>query len=236
MKRFLTLISLLALVNSPVWAQPSLEAETGSQIRRPAPARIGDRILTDEERSRDMMNKFARCIVDRAPKEVALAIALPAGDDGAAFARASQDDCLANATMRFSPAVIRGAVFGELVRRVERGDRSVTTRFPVPTLDLAAPVPPESNARGRTNWFLMWISDCIAKSHAAEMRTIVTSTAASGTQEQAYAAVVPAIGPCVPEGQTLRFSKAVIEGGFSEYLYRTLPPVASVAAVSEEKH
>ena len=116
-------VLLAALLGSPALAKPQREMETGSLITVPKRAIAPDRTLTKEELGRDLMSQFARCIIDRKQAVVAEAITLLPGADGPAFNRASTDECLDSGRMRFSTAVVRGAVFGELYRRQQKVQR-----------------------------------------------------------------------------------------------------------------
>ena len=129
------LIAATGLIVSSAWAQSKQDPDIGSLIRIPKRAEAPDKLLSKEELSRELMNQFARCTVDRRPGRVVEAISLPAGADGQAFNGAVTDECLSEGRMQFSPSVVRGAVFGELYRRQQRGMKNVTKVFPVQPLD-----------------------------------------------------------------------------------------------------
>ena len=230
MMRALTLLfaaSVLTLA-APLAAQSVSERETGSRIARPAPARNADRVLNEEQRGRDMMNQLARCAIDMQPKAIAAAIVLEPGPDRDVLAKAATGECLEYGEMRFSGQIMRGAVFSELYRRAEASGGALLPKFRVSPPDLSK-VPSTENPAAATNWFLLWVSDCLAKTNRSDMHTILKSRTATSAQRAAYAAIIPAIGPCVPEGQTMTFSRVMLEGGFGEYLYRTLPAPAAGA-------
>jgi hypothetical protein len=234
MKRRLatTALALVGLA-APAVAQSAYDKDTGTLISHPRRAEQADKKQSDDERGRDMMNQFARCIIDRSPEGVAAAIALAPGDDSSAFNRVASDECLDQGRMSFSPALLRGALFGELYRRQTKGVKNLSVKFPPQPLDWSAPPSPESNTRARTNYFMLWMSDCVEKTNGAEMRTIVGAPVGSSAQETAYAAVIPSLGPCVPAGQKLAISRAMLEAAFAEYLYRSAVP-AKPAAVEKK--
>lgn len=214
-------------VVSPAIAQSVSEADLGTRMQRPAPARIDARKLNDEQRGRDVMNKFARCAIDRSRKTIAAAISLNAGYDAPLLAKAASDECLESGEIRFPAALMRGAVFSELYRRaLKKGERKLA-EFPVEPVDLTQ-IPQAENKAATSLYYLLWVSDCLAKAHLREMQTIITANTASNAQEAAYSAIIPAIGPCIYEGSTFSVSRAILEAGFGEYLYRSLPAAPKV--------
>ena len=219
---------LTALAAVPLAAQSRYEKDTGSQISIPERAKSPDRKLSEEELGREMMNRYARCIVDRTSGKVAEAIALKPGDDIQAFNKAATDECLDSGRMQFSASVLRGAVFGELYRRQQKGVKDVVRKFPVQPLDWSAAPPPGASERARANYFLLWLSDCVHGSSAEAMRSVVMNPVGSKVQQAAYSAVIPMLGPCIPEGQKLSFSRSMLESAFGEYLYRSQVPAIPV--------
>ena len=226
---YLTVL-LAALLGPPALAKPQREMETGSLITVPKRAIAPDRTLTKDELSRDLMNQFARCLVDRKQALVAKAIALPAGADEIAFQRAVTNECLDNGRMHFPIAVLRGAVFGELYRRQQIGSATVTRNFPIQPLDWSKSPQLTDSTVARTNYFLLWMADCVHKSKAQEIRSIVVYPVGSAAQKTAYAAVIPALGPCIPQGTQISFSRSMLEAAFGEYLYRSLVPAIPLAS------
>ena len=229
--RILIAGTLAVLATVPLAAQSRYEKDTGSLIAIPERAKSPDRKLSEEELGREMMNRYARCIVDRTPTRVAEAIALKPGDDIEAFNKAATDECLDSGRMQFSASVLRGAVYGELYRRQQKGAKDVVRKFPVQPLDWSAAPPPAASERARANYFLLWLSDCVHESSAEAMRSVVKNPVGSKIQQAAYSAVIPSLGPCIPEGQKLSFSRSMLEAAFGEYLYRSQVP--AIPAVKE---
>ena len=220
----LLLIAATGLIVSSALAQSKRDTDIGSLVRIPKRAESPNRLLSKEELSRELMNQFARCTIDRRPGRVVEAISLPAGADDQAFNGAVTDECLSEGRMQFSPSVVRGAVFGELYRRQQKGMKNVTKAFPVRPLDWSAQPQPTDSDRARTNFFLLSMTDCIYKSKAEAVRSVVVNPVGSSAQKAGYVSLIPAIGPCVPQGQKLAFSRAMLEAAFGEYLYRSIVP------------
>jgi hypothetical protein len=216
----------------PASAQSKYDTDTGSHIRIPKRAEAYDRKLSDEELGRELMNQFARCIIDRRPTVVAQAIASKPGEESSLLNRAAVDDCLDSGSMRFPPEVLRGAIFGELYRRQQRGVKRLAETFPIQPLDWSSAPAATDSERARSNYYLLWMTDCVHKTSGEAMRSIVMNSVGSVAQKSAYSSIIPALGPCVPQGQKLVLSRSMLEAAFGEYLWRSQVPAITLSARS----
>ena len=221
--------TLCLLSTAGALAQSKYEKDSGSNIRIPKRAEAYDRNLSMEELGREIMNQFARCIIDRRSTLVARAIASLPGEDDRLLKQASTSECLDSGSMNFKSEVLRGAIFGELYRRHQNGSKDISEKFPIQPLDWSAAPSAESGVYIRMNFYLLSMADCVSKSNEEAMRSIVMNRVGSSAQKAAYVKVVPALGPCVPQGQKLSISPAMLEAAFGEYLYRSLVPAKVLA-------
>lgn len=217
------MICSIALMFMPTKARSEIALSTGGGAQQ-AQVAVGFKShSTDEDRAHLALNNYASCLIERKPNTVAAALELAPGEDNAILAKAAISDCLWGGEMRFSPILLRGALFAELYRRLARGQKGVTKRFPIkPIHELQTPMPADPLA-SRSHWFLLWVSECVFRSNRDDMRAVVISVAGSKEQKQAYSKLIPALGPCVPEGVTVTLSRPMLEAGFGEFLYRSWP-------------
>lgn len=227
MKLFLASIAFtLAALPGAALAQSKSEPVTGSLISRPEQARLNDRQLSEADRGRYLMREFARCVIDSRPRIVVDALASEPGKDTPKFNRLIQSaDCLFEGEMRFSPSVFRGDAFAELYRRAIGKGEGQLADFQLAPPDLST-APSADGGAVHQNWFLLKVSQCLSATHSQQMQEIIVAEVGSARRDSAYATLIPEIGGCVPAGATVSFSRSMLEAGFAEYLYRTLPPAS----------
>ncbi len=222
---FLTALAMAA-VPCPVVAQS--QVDTGSRIAIPKRAEIPE-TGTEGDQALIVMRQFARCTYAHNASGVAQAVMLEPGLDGEALNRLAIDDCLQYGTMKFSPALFRGALFGELYRRRSKGGGKPWT-LPVEAFSVSALPTQAASHPVRTNFFMLYLADCVHKVAPAEVEAVVSQPAASPAQKRAFSTVIPLLGPCVFEGMTLKLNRMTLEHAFAEYLYRARP-LQAIAAV-----
>lgn len=217
----------LCVTSSAVWAQK--EIDTGSHISVPRRAEIPqDR--NKEDTSRIVMRDFARCTYARYSKQVASAVMLEPGTEGAALSKISKSECLNSGTIKFAASVMRGALFGELFRRREQASDVWT--LPVTPLALSEVPKPTDPVEVRNNFLMLYLAQCIHQSAPEQMRQVVMQPVVSESQEQAFGTIIPLLGQCLPQGMTLKLNRMTLESAFAEYLYRSQAPAATAAGNS----
>ena len=231
------LLVSLAMVGAIGFAVPAMAQEewheytTQSSIGVTPPKNPKfDRVLT-EARAREIMAEFAKCEVDVSPKRIAAAIVLPAGNDHEeldgslkpmCMEKVHYDDYYQDFALKMSDELYRGALFAELYRRHESAAASGTWGFPIPSLALGGPPLLTAPGEASTNFVMLVLSACLAKRKPDEIRAVVMEPESSDKQNAAFAALVPELGGCVPQGKTIKLTRAVLEAGIGEYLYRSL--------------
>ncbi|WP_314375571.1 hypothetical protein [Sphingomonas paucimobilis] len=234
MKPLLILALSFASIATPAVAQRQMEADTGSLAPVPRRARISDApSVSEKDRGRITMAQFVRCTVDRKPTNVARITSLPADKlGGVEFAKAADEDCLLAGEIRFKPILMRGALFVELYRRRQAAEqRHIEWRLPVVPFDVQTPVDP-TNEELATQMALLAFAKCVIDRDPATARAVVMGPTVSKVQDTAINALVPNLGPCLPNGQKITLSRNILEGALGEVLYRGTVP--SVRPASQE--
>lgn len=204
------------------------EQRTGSRVVVPSPAEIRER-GTDEEKSLIVMREFAECTYRNGRRAVADALLLSPGDDVRALTKLATSQCLRSGKLRFAPKLFRGALFGELYRQ-RQSTGAGGWALPTQPLDLAVVPTSDKPFDARLNWVMLTIADCMHESHPDAVRASVLEPAVSPGYEAAFGTLLPNLGPCVPEGVTLKLNRMALEHAFGEYLYRTQSTSAAASA------
>jgi hypothetical protein len=224
---------MIALVIAAAVLGASVQ-ETGSIIpQRGAPARP-DGSRDDSAHAQRVMSDFARCVVMRNRRGVErfLGIIPGSSDWAAAGSRIATPNCLHNAQLRFQPSIFRGALY-EALYRVEYAARPVPELATAPEIDYAAADPTSLNEIQRSWVALQSFGDCVVRASGSNARSLVVSDAGSPAERNAFAAITPALGPCLPQGVQLAFSRPILRGLVAESLYRLT--AASAAAASRQR-
>lgn len=199
---------------------PSADAqETGTLLQRKA-AQIDTR---DANAARLTMRNFASCIASRSKGRLTKLLSLPVGApeydrmSRAMFDREG-DECLSGGELSFSMKLLRGSFF-EAVYLQAFGrdlmpdfaaikDSGYRARY-------AEPFSPEAAYAIAFEQF----GECVAKARTSAARDLVMSIPGSTTESTAFAMLGPTLGPCLPQGRKIAFSKPVLRGFVSEGLY-----------------
>jgi hypothetical protein len=222
--------SLLAVAlfgGDAAYAQRAIERDTGSNIPVAKRAQIPER-GSKAQRGNVVMREFARCTIDRMPGKVATLLAMPLGPEyDKVMRQVVTDECLSTGEIRFKPILLRGALFTELWQRRMLAESKGKAWAPsLPAYDLSAPIG-DADAETKQQG-LLWFADCIVKRDRPAANDVIVHQVGSKAQDEAYARLMPNLGPCLPQGQQVKFSKPILEGVLAEALYR------APAAVSTE--
>jgi hypothetical protein len=198
----------------------ALSAQTGSIIPQrgePASPEGGE----DSADAQQVLNDFSRCVVLRNRRGVERFLALSPGSPGwsRAGSRIATSDCLLNGELRFQPPMFRGALY-EALYRVQFGSRPLPDLTAAPPVNYAGADVASLNEVQRGWVALQSFGDCVVRGAPLAARTLVLSAVGTPEERRAFAAVMPALGPCLVAGVELRFSRPVLRGLISESLYR----------------
>ncbi len=213
---------LVTAVSAALLCAPSAQAQrTGTRVG-PPPAEIPDDLrLSDQDRARVAMYRYAKCAVEKNRSMIELYLKTAAGSK-AAHKRAnslSVDDCLSTGEMRFNEFLFRGGVYDVLYqkdyRKVGPLDFAAT-----PDVDYAAVGADALETPSPSHVALIQVADCTVRKAPEEARNLILSGVASKSEGVAFASIVPSMEGCLSQGSQLKFSKSVLRGVIGEALYR----------------
>jgi hypothetical protein len=193
--------------------------ETGSLIKR-KPAQIDSR---DKDATRKTLEIFSTCVLERAYgraiKMVDMRIDVPEYVKQMNSISSGYDDCLSGGDLSISNGLFRGGLFRALYMREFRLDGPVNfapelatgyqDRYPQPYTDEA-----------RSSIAMMNFAECVSRADGANVRLLVGSVAGSSVETSAIQALAPKLGPCIAQGNQIRFSKPILKGALAEGIYR----------------
>ena len=114
-------------------------------------------------------------------------------------------------------ALIRGAIFRALyVKDYGKTDLMVGDEAP----DYSGSVGDPSLAINATQLMLLDFAGCVIRKDAASVKKVLLAEAGSDAEKNAFTALAPAFGPCLPQHKTVQFSKASLGAVLSEAMYR----------------
>lgn len=210
-------IAIIALTLCAVPAAAQRETETGTRFTRPKPAKIPDNTsLSEAERGRVALAGFANCLIERNPRKVDTVLNSSGSNS---FTQMEMNECLRSGQMRFEDSLLRGALYSKLYRRHYA---AVVPDLPERPIDFSLNLP--SGADGRVA--ILMFADCLARNDLENARLFILSAGGSVAEKNAFAALRPFIGPCVPQGQTVTLSRSAIGSALAEVLYRQATPHA----------
>jgi hypothetical protein len=226
-----SLIAIALFGSDAAYAQRAIERDTGSNIPVPKRARIPES-GSKAERGNVVMREFARCTIDRMPGKVATLLAMPLGREyDKAMRQVVSEECLSAGEISFKPILLRGALFTELWQRRMLAESKGKTWGPVlPAYDLSAPIA-DAGAETKQQQGLLWFADCIVKRDRPAANDVIVRQVGSSAQDEAYARLMPDLGPCLPQGQQVKFSKPILEGVLAEALYRAPAATSTEAGI-----
>lgn len=211
---FPILCASAALLPTAAWADPptgSRVDSTPGAVRTPA---------NDEINSQQVMRTFAMCVARARPQLAAAVLALPyLSSEQAQRVRdrlGGSHDCMGRTAidLRFSPPSILEGFAAQMVRQ----------RFA--TVDLGpvlAWTDEQVIARGlRPRNGYEDFSLCMVRAQPGLIRTYVLTDPGSPEEQASYRQVLPHIGSCVAEGQTLSLDRRGVRSVLAVGLYRVL--------------
>jgi len=213
----------------------------------PARAQDDEKRAASRKESTRMMLQFAECTArNRKMKpQVDRFLAMSPADPefGVLGGKFAKDRCVPPAMgtveMRFDTLLFRYGLF-EARYRLEFG------KGPAPVIDGLPPLDVESeftaagfDPRGGSTLppvvvFLRQLGDCTIRRNVGAAHAMIIAQPYSKEETAALEGVMPALGLCMPEGQTMKFSRPMLRGAIAEALYKaatyTGPRIAAPAA------
>ena len=204
--------------------------ETGTLITR-KPAQIDGR---SKDATRKTLEIFSTCVLERsygrAVKIVDMRVDTPDYAKQMKSISSGYDDCLSGGDFIIGNELFRGGLFRALYMREFKLDGPITfdpkiltgyrDRYPEPYSDAA-----------RSSIALVQFAECVTRADGANVRLLVGSVASSSVETSAIQVLAPKLGPCIAQGNQIRFSKPVLKGALAEGIYRLSMASKNGAAV-----
>lgn len=184
------------------------------------PASIPDGKISEAERGRVTLARYAECLVARRRVAVERALELKYGAEAfAAFGRLAIDECLADGRLRFSPVAMRGPLFLALYR-AKYGRQPTPPAVPADSVDFAKAAQLTSDEPAFGEFVaIRSFADCVVRRAPGPVHAALQSTVGTSAETQAYQALAPDLSPCLPAGQSFRLNKLVLGGLLAEVFY-----------------
>ena len=217
-----TIILATVAVLSASSAVAQRESELGSRITRPSAAEPDYRSnLPESEQARALVDEFAQCTLQYSRTDVNEALKLIPGtpESSEALSKLAKPRCLRNATLRMPPELLRGALFRAKVLE-EFVDEPLA--FSAEPFDLSQIITDLEDKDQIRFLILQDFGSCVVRSNPDHASAFVVEIAGSKKEQEALDRLVPALGPCLPEGRELAFSKSMLSAQLAEALYREL--------------
>lgn len=176
---------------------------------------------------------YADCVVGRkafrAPVEAFLRTVPDTMEFGDAAMKAADMTCLNNAavrrgastlTMKLQPATFRDALYPALYRR-DFGKKGPPAGIAAaPAAIVANEFSGDAGTLSPTYLAGRSMGDCVARAAPDQVHAFLVSRPYSSREEAAAGALNPAIGGCLPAGQTVRFSRTSLRSFLGEAMYK----------------
>ena len=209
-----------SLVGVMLCAAPVTAQETGTLIKRRA-AQIDE---GNPNAGRLTMEAFGACLVSRSKgrveKFVQMRVDAPEYRDylKALFDRA-EDQCLSSGQLRFHDIHLRGALFQALyAQEFKAGRRPDLGGAPGSNYRLLYPETLSGAARNAIA--LEQFGECVSRADPDSVHKLLRSLAGSSQETALFGSLTPRFGGCIPQGETLAFSKVILKGALAEGMYR----------------
>lgn len=181
--------------------------------------------------ARVAVDLYAACLIEKNGYRIRPLLDQPVGDrrEGERWLSVLKTGCLDKSTvgpkyedavqMRFSPVVIRGAIFEALLAKDYAAAPKQETFDDVSSISYAAQAKQPSTSEAAYA-VAMDIGECSVRKAPALSYALLESDIATKGEMTATKALLPTLGACTPAGVTMEFSLSVIRGMIAEPMYR----------------
>ena len=201
-------------------AAPAAAQETGTLIQHKAAQ--GE--YRGKNAARVTKEQFAACLVSRSHGRVAKYANMRADDPGyrkymLSLFDSMGDQCLSGGDLSFNAMVFRGTVFQALYAD-EFPDSSAPTDFSaVPSSGFRDAYGPQVAPEARSIVALEQFGECVARADGPGLRSLLSAIPGSSQEAALFNNLVPRFSACIPQGETLAFSKVILKGALAEGMY-----------------
>jgi hypothetical protein len=232
----LAAILLISAASAPAFGHQST-VPTGSNISRPV-----DTTPAEKGRALQIRQKFVRCIYQRRRKEVdallaasdTLAVDLKGAGLSSLISGLRLETCLSSATNITDTSLILKAKFSGL--RSMLLEESYRTHNPTPPAWLAAmPARPLRTFVSKDEALPVAIgsaafADCLVAAAPVQSDTFIRTASGSAAEKDALKPLIPFLGPCVPQGQTIKFDIPAVRAYVADGLWTAWHTVSKAQA------
>ncbi|AKH41685.1 hypothetical protein FHS61_002175 [Altererythrobacter atlanticus] len=209
--------------SGPAAAQDA--APTGSRISRPtANNHANNQTISEEDRALRATQDFSRCAIysDRAVVIEFLASYSQKLDKKVART-IMNDGCLSHGQLMMPAETLRGGLFRQLLI----DDFADQELVPADTaVQYARYFPELESSKSRTAYLMLDFASCVVRTDPENSRAFVTAIPGEPQEEEALKSLIPQLGPCMPDGLQVEFSKSMLTSYFAEALYREFEAAA----------
>ena len=189
---------------------------TGTRIGRPTPASPSDQVgLSAEDRGMRTTNAYAECLVGRHDAAIRTMMVLERRELSDRDKRLLSDsECIFSGHLQMPIEIIRGSIFRTLFFKDFADENILFSDQPV---NYSAYYRPESETN--IAYYLLDFASCVVRKDTDNALAFIYSQAGEAESDAALQALIPELGPCIPEGQDLQFSESILRAYFSEAFY-----------------
>lgn len=221
---FVCTTALCTMTAAEAVAQSAPGAVTGSNISRKESGATGSVAPRHQRSSRAAFSAYARCAAELFPTLARRALAEPYGTEQQSKAVNSLTRLLPHQSERCFSAeriIVQGSsvsfagAFAEhfVEHSFDTRDIEALAADATAEWELARPAP--SNATER-------FGQCVIQTSAKRVRELIVTTPDSSAETAALATIVPALSPCIIDGQEVKFDRTSLRSILSTALYREL--------------
>jgi len=203
-----------------VTATTASAQETGSLIERYKPAQGKE--IRGPAAARAALEDYAACQVGKQPARVAKIVTTridtPEYEKLMSTFWDSYDECLSSGGIRFRSTTYRGALFQALYNRQYKSKAPLD--FTAVKSGYRELYPEDPSAEARGSIALINFGECVTKADPYTVRDLMRSLTGAASEDEAFIRLGPKLNACMPQGNQLTFSKAILKGVLAESIYR----------------
>lgn len=243
--RFSNFLSACALmcISTAAGALPTEPPPLGTRIPGPNPLVGGQDVNASQRESLEVTQGVGACLVKADPtSSMAYAMAAPksrASEQAFDKLKPRMPGCLSSAVtgkslygevkLTINPALLRGAIAEALYRLQFALQSEPASRVSVSPILASASL----EGRDRDEAIVYEFAQCLADANPKAARSLSLSKIGSREEQAAYAALIPAMSPCLYKGTTLKTDRLTFRFNLAEALYRW--SVAAARPASQEQ-
>lgn len=201
-------------------AIPAAAQVAGPYIPNTGRAAASNSGKADTAAVRATMRQFGICAVSRFKLRVhrLIELAVDAPPYSRELLSIAQGECLDGGALKMPQPLFRGAIF-EALYLSEFGRDPLPDFAAVKDSGYRQRYGAEVSDKARPLVALEQFGECVARSKGADIRALLQTQPGSAAESDAFDSLKDSFPPCIPTGETLTFSKAILRGALAEGIY-----------------